>query len=193
MKLESKRLKVDCEDLNAELVELAKLKQIVEKNLEEALESLQQEREQKHALKKELDQRVTSESIFNLQSLASLGLGLDLGNKSADHSAFHNNEEQESSDNAALRKIEADVKGGANDSSMSGASDGSTPMGDLFSEIHVNEVRKLEKMLEDSESEKGGLTSALESAKTELSEAKAKVEEQQEKIAQVRKGWWNTF
>jgi hypothetical protein len=42
------------DDLNIQLDENTSLKKIIEKNLEEALNSLQHEREQKHSLKKEL-------------------------------------------------------------------------------------------------------------------------------------------
>lgn len=72
------RLQGDLEDFNMQLDELGGLKRIVEKKLEEALTSLGQEREQKHNLKKELDQRITQESMFNLSNLAHLG-GLSEG------------------------------------------------------------------------------------------------------------------
>ena len=75
MKHEIKRLKEDVEEITIEMEELDKLKKITEKNLEEALQLLQVEREQKHSLKKELDQRIASESMFNLHSLAGLGFG----------------------------------------------------------------------------------------------------------------------
>ena len=58
----------------AEVEELAKLKKIVERNLEEALTTIVQEREQKHAMKKELDQRLKSDSLHALQSLVNFGL-----------------------------------------------------------------------------------------------------------------------
>ena len=68
--------------------ELASLKSIVEKKLEEALNSLGQEREQKHNLKKELDQRITQESMFNLSNLAHLG-GLSEGLQLNNHHGMH--------------------------------------------------------------------------------------------------------
>lgn len=77
-KHETLRLQGDLEDLNMQLDELATLKAIVERKLEETLNSLAQEREQKHNLKKELDQRITQESMFNLSNLAHFG-GLSEG------------------------------------------------------------------------------------------------------------------
>ena len=183
MKLESKRLQADVEELNAELEELSNLKTIVEKDLEEALNSLQQEREQKHAFKKELDQRITHESVFNLQNLANLGFGLGLGDVSK-HADGHNYD-QDSNEISALRKIEADFS--EDNSPRPGAPNmGKSPVGDLFSEVHVTEVRKLEKLLEDTNLEKGKLQKALEDAYYSLEVFKTDIEEQKEKIAQMK-------
>lgn len=46
------------------------MKKIAEKQLDEALQSLQAEREAKYALKKELDQKLNNPSMFNLSNLA---------------------------------------------------------------------------------------------------------------------------
>ncbi|KAG8227238.1 hypothetical protein J437_LFUL003969 [Ladona fulva] len=69
-KHELRRLHEEIEVLNQQYEEQIKLRQIAEKQLEEALESLQVEREAKYAYKKELDQRINSESMFNLSNLA---------------------------------------------------------------------------------------------------------------------------
>lgn len=50
--------------------ELAKLRQIAERQMEEALQAMQAEREAKYALKKELDGRLIQESVYNLSNLA---------------------------------------------------------------------------------------------------------------------------
>lgn len=70
-----------------QLDELAGLKSIVEKKLQEALSNLSHEREQRHNLKKELDQRLSQESMFNLSNLAQLG-GLSEG------LSFNNHQDQ---------------------------------------------------------------------------------------------------
>jgi protein bicaudal D len=57
-------------DLQRQVEELGALKRIAEKQLEEALEALQVERENRYALKKELDAKINSESIMNLSNLA---------------------------------------------------------------------------------------------------------------------------
>lgn len=69
-KHEIRRLQEEVEVMNEQLEELSTLKKIAEKQMEEALESLQAEREAKYALKKELDQRINNESMYNLSNLA---------------------------------------------------------------------------------------------------------------------------
>lgn len=100
-KHEIRRLTEDVEFLNSQVEELANLKKIAEKQMEEALESLQAEREAKYVLKKELDQRLNSESIYNLSNLALSIRGM------ADEQNICSDGEDES---PALRRIEDDLK-----------------------------------------------------------------------------------
>ena len=69
-KHEIRHLQEEVEVLNSQVEELGNLKKIAEKQLEEALESLQAEREQRYALKKELDSKNNSESMYQLGNLA---------------------------------------------------------------------------------------------------------------------------
>jgi len=154
IKHENRRLKEDLDDMNGELEELAKLKKLVEKNLEEALATIVQERDQKHTLKKELDQRLKSDSLYALQSLVNFGL--------ADSRRNHDNAE----DSPALKRIEnefssGDGASGKSESPASTIPESHSVVGDLFSEIHVAEVRKLEKLLEDVEIQKSELQTVL--------------------------------
>lgn len=177
MKLESSRARADVEDLQCELHELNKLKQIVERNLDEALQSLQHEREQKHALKKELDQRVASESMLSMHNLANLGLALGISGD-AKQEALDVDADADLDENRALKRIEADFN------RANSAADGEQrPLGgDLFSEIHVNEVRKLEQLLEAAEQEKTHLQSQLDATRAELESATQEVTQQRERL-----------
>ena len=147
MKHECKRLQEETEDLHVQLEEMTGLRRIVEKNLEEALNNLQAEREQKHALKKELDQRLNRESMFNLSNLARFS-GLSEG-LSVSSSAFSNNHHESSQDSGAeedgegqdhahpaLKRIEADFSFTKKDGQAP-----PTPrpgvVGDILSEIQV--------------------------------------------------------
>ena len=100
-KHEIRQLTEEVELLNSQVEELTNLKRIAETQMEEALESSQAEREAKYVLKKELDQRMNSESIYNLSNLALSIRGMtDETNSCSDF-------EDES---PALRRIEDDLK-----------------------------------------------------------------------------------
>lgn len=176
-KHENKRLKEFVEELNMEIDEVGKLKKIVEKNLEEALNLLQQEREQKHSLKKELDQRISSESMYNLQTLANLRLGdLKTDNYRND---FNNHDEY---DGHANKQVEVDNE---KSTELTKASQQSI-VGDLFSEIHVNELRKLEQILEHTELEKANLQAKLAEYQRMLDSNESQMAGQSEQILQMK-------
>lgn len=100
-KHEIRRLTEEVELLNSHCDELTNLKNIAEKQMEEALESLQAEREAKYVLKKELDQRMNSDSIYNLSNLA-----LSIRGITDDQAMCSDGED----DSPALRRIEDDLK-----------------------------------------------------------------------------------
>lgn len=152
-KHEIRRLSEELDILNSQVEELTKLKQIAEKQMEEALEALQGEREAKYALKKELDTHINRESMYNITNLAySIRSGMDEHNANSDDCP-----EEESS---ALKRLEADL------STEIKSPDGTKV--DLFSEIHLNELKKLEKQLESMETEKSHLTANLRDAQQNL-------------------------
>ncbi|XP_032671206.1 protein bicaudal D isoform X2 [Odontomachus brunneus] len=145
-KHEIRRLTEEVELFNSQVEELTNLKKIAEKQMEEALESLQAEREAKYALKKELDQRINSESIYNLSNLA-----LSIRGITEDQTICSDGED----DSPALRRIEADLK------TQEPGTSATDKQVDLFSEIHLNELKKLEKQLELAETEKAHLMQNL--------------------------------
>lgn len=107
----------------------------------------QGERESKYALKKELDQHInrefSRESMFNINNLA---YSIHGGGPIDEGSGNSDGEE----DSSALKRFETDL------SDELKTPDGTTV--DLFSEIHLNELKKLEKQLENLENEKSHLT-----------------------------------
>jgi len=117
--------------------------------------SLEQEREQRHSLKKELTARRVSESMSNLNCMAGLTGLRDLAVGSGDH-----------------------------DDGI-GQSQGSI-VGDLFSEIHVTEIRKLELTLEATEVEKEELTKSLADARFCLDALTAELAGHAEKMAVLK-------
>ena len=177
IKHEKKRLEEEVDDVNMQLDESLTLKKITEKNLEEALNALQVEREQKHALKKELDTRLTQESMFNLSNLAQLG-GLSDGLKVNSHDS----DGEEDGHNPALKRIEADTKGGSSKVPRKGP----TKVNDILSEIQENEVKKLEQLLEQSEEEKSELQRALDEAKKLIEDTQTDLMEQRDRADQLK-------
>ena len=177
IKHEKKRLEEEIDDINMQLEESLTLKKITEKNLEEALNALQVEREQKHALKKELDTRLSQESMFNLSNLAHLG-GLSEGLKMNSHES-----DEEDGPNPALKRVEADAK---NSSESKAPRKGPGKVNDILSEIQENEVKKLEELLEQSEEEKTELQKALDEAKKLIEDTQKDLVEQKERADQLK-------
>lgn len=146
LKHEIRRLHEEMGLLDLQVEELTNLKKIAEKHMEEALESLQSEREAKYALKKELDQQINRESFYNINNLAYSIRGI------TEETVLGSDGEEE-----GLKHIEASLSSG-NVSELTSPDDKHV---DLFSEVHLNELKKLEKQLESLEKEKLGLTQTL--------------------------------
>ncbi|XP_015597670.1 protein bicaudal D isoform X2 [Cephus cinctus] len=166
-KHEIRRLTEEVGVLNVQVDELTNLKKIAEKQMEEALESLQAEREAKYALRKELDQRINSESIYNL--------ALSIRGITEDQAMCSDGED----DSPALRRIEADLKTQEPGTSAAGK------QVDLFSEIHLNELKKLEKQLELAESEKALLTQNLRESQYAVEKSQGELQSFMARIVQL--------
>lgn len=114
---------------------------------------LKGEREAKYALKKELDAHINRESMYTISNLAyTIRGGMEDSNINSDDCAEE--------DNSALKRLEADL------TTEIKSPDGTKV--DLFSEIHLNELKKLEKQLESMETEKSHLTTNLRDAQQNL-------------------------
>lgn len=149
-KHEIRRLTEEIEVLHSQVQELANLKKIAETQMEEALQALQSEREAKYALKKELDSHINRESMYNMSNLAYTIRGMDENVGGSDLE----------DDIPTLKRLEADL------SNELKSPDGAKV--DLFSEIHLNELKKYEKQLEMLENEKANLTTNLRDAQQNL-------------------------
>ncbi|XP_065338814.1 protein bicaudal D [Cloeon dipterum] len=169
VKHEARRLAEDVDLLHEQVAELSNLKKIAEKQLEEALNSLQAEREAKYALKKDLDQRMNSQSMYNLSNLALSIRGL------AEGSGLGSDGEEE--EMPELRRIEADLQSDEN------APKSKDKQVDLFSEIHLNELQRLEKAVEQAETDKQLLTQSLRDAQGQSEKSQAELQGLSARIA----------
>lgn len=173
MKHENKTLKEEIDEFGIEIVELEKLKKMTEKNLEEALQLLQTEREQKHSLKKELDQRIASESIFNLQMLSGL--------------SFNAREDVEATETSDLRDHESNYDASVDGEEGETQNDMSQSIvGDLFSEIHITEVRKLEHLVEKLKDDNSKLEDSFQNSSQEVEKLLSDLSEKNERIEQLK-------
>ncbi|GBN29119.1 Protein bicaudal D [Araneus ventricosus] len=172
-KHEVRCLQEEIEAAKGQIEELTSLKRIAEKQLEEALEALQSEREQKYALKKELDQRVNSESIFGLNNLGFSGFGL--GNLNQDHV---DQSDEDGENDTTLTSLTGTDKDNISKPQ-------SSTVGDLFSELHLSEIHKLEKQLEVAENEKSKLSNRLQEAQQQLEKTKAELNDQNSRVHQM--------
>lgn len=138
LKHEIKRLEEETEYLNSQLEDAIRLKEISERQLEEALETLKTEREQKNSLRKELSHYMSiNDSLYTSHLHVSLD-GLKL---SDDAEALANGFEHSS-----LAKLPLENK-----TSMP-TKDGLAPpcpslVSDLLSELNLSEIQKLKQQL----------------------------------------------
>ena len=176
-KHEIRHLTEEVDLLNQQVEELANLKKIAEKQLEEALESLQNEREQRYLLKKELDAKMNSDSMYQLGNLA-LSIQAAAGQDGK--------EEEDATDvegEVSLNR-ENDDGGGGGGVGDNGEGE-SGPPSDLFTEIHGGELKKMEKKLESAESDRVGLARSLGESQSALEKAREDVQSYQSTVARI--------
>ncbi|XP_076369754.1 protein bicaudal D-like [Tachypleus tridentatus] len=177
-KHEVRQTQEEVEAVKSQVEEMTSLKQIAEKQLEETLQALQSEREQKYALKKELDSRVNSESILNLNNLA-------LSNFRFGNQEAGNRTEDEDDETSALKQLEEDLVGKHTTEADKVSETQPATVSDLFSELHLSEIRKLEKQLEQAENEKSQLNVRLEDSQQMLEKTRTELTDQYNWVAKV--------
>jgi protein bicaudal D len=173
-KHEIRHLQEEVDLMTQQVEELSNLKKIAEKQLEESLEALQNEREQRHILKKEMDAKMNSESMFQLGNLALSIQGADGGVEGDSEATAAPSAAEDSEGNTEMFQ----------DENGAGA-DESGPTSDLFTEIHGGEFRKLEKKIETAENEKIQLAKLMAETKSQLDRTKEEVTSYQAAIAQL--------
>lgn len=152
MKHEVKRLLEEADIVQAQLEEANKLKHLAEKQIEEALLSLQQEREQRLTLKKEFDQLKSAEQLMQLNNLANNFLRMGAGGPGAEE------DEGENESPGVLKQLESAFvhDDSASDSGLSGGK------GDLFSEVHGARLGQLEADLAAAKKERADAEKRLQ-------------------------------
>ena len=155
-KHEIRHLQEEVDVFKHQVEELTNLKKIAEKQLEEALESLQAEREQRYNLKKEMDIKINNETMYQLGNLA-----LSIHGKL---------DEQDDLEPVATPCGEPKPPLGM--AQELAEADPSAAEDHLFSEIHLNELKKLEKQLETCEGDRLTLNNRLKESQNHTEKLK---------------------
>lgn len=190
-KHEIQRLQDEVAALNSKLEEAVTLRCIAEREMQKALEAEQSQREQKNALRKELDKRNSVDPLINLTSLAALkgsphlanlalrGFGSphrsSMGRESDDHSPNGYNDQ----DSATAF---SDV-----DHSYDIMHDHEMPSieGSLFDEVHLTEIRKLQQNLEEKENQRSNLNTRMIEIQHKLDSRIRQAEEIEKKLTSI--------
>ena len=187
-KHEIQRLQDEIVAINSQLEEMVTLKRITERQMQEALEALQSEREQKYALRKELDKRNSTDPLLNWSSLAALKGSPHLANLALRGFAAPRDR------NSAVRDME-NVSPNGFGSDQDGAEDGDQSFdiihdlempsieGSLFDEVHMTEIKKLQQNLEEKENQRSNLNTKLIKIQHKLESKARQADEIEKKLA----------
>uniref|UniRef100_A0A672ZUM8 Bicaudal D homolog 1a n=1 Tax=Sphaeramia orbicularis TaxID=375764 RepID=A0A672ZUM8_9TELE len=156
LKHEIKVLEEETVLLNSQLEDALRLKEISEGQLEEALDALKSEREQKNNLRKELAHHLSlSDSVYGA------------GDSNRRNGHLHGG--------TGLAKMNGDYRPGRK-------GDGLHPVPDLFSELNLSEMQKLKQQLLQVEREKASLLLNLQESQTQLQHTQGALTEQSERV-----------
>uniref|UniRef100_A0A8C5AS93 Bicaudal D homolog 1a n=1 Tax=Gadus morhua TaxID=8049 RepID=A0A8C5AS93_GADMO len=191
LKHEIKVLEEETVLLNSQLEDALRLKDISQGQLEEALDSLKSEREQKNNMRKELAHHISlTDSVYGAGAHLALtvtgvenikfpedalgGPGLPLANGGSEDSNrcpghLH-----------AAGAVLAKINGVEYRPGRKG--EGLLPVSDLFSELNLSEMQKLKQQLLQVEREKAALLMTLQESQTQLLHTQGALSEQHERV-----------
>ncbi|XP_035200805.1 protein bicaudal D homolog 1 isoform X12 [Oxyura jamaicensis] len=174
LKHEIKRFEEETVLLNSQLEDAIRLKEIAEHQLEEALETLKNEREQKNNLRKELSQYINlNDSMYNNH----INISVD-GLKFAEDASEPNNDDKMNGHiHGPLVKLNGDYR-----TPTGRKGESLHPVSDLFSELNISEIQKLKQQLMQVEREKAILLANLQESQTQLEHTKGALTEQHERV-----------
>lgn len=197
IKLELTQKNEEQEELRAQLDEAARLREIAERQLDEALEALKEEREQKNCLRREL----SALTLNPFDSVGNLELHLDQLDDSQEEGHGGEGEGEGGEQDSAFNNGPVSSPSSANPPHSGGLkSNGlirrSTPrnsdvflrapasglVSDLLSELHFSDSQKLKQQLLQAEREKSGLASKVEELQMQLVMSKQALGQQEDKV-----------
>eukprot|EP00063_Salmo_salar_P048259 XP_014023094.1 PREDICTED: protein bicaudal D homolog 2-like isoform X1 [Salmo salar] len=184
LKHEICRLEEDSQCLHSQLEEAMRLREIAERQLTEALETIKTEREQKAALRKELSHYMTIGDNLLPYHHSPLNISLDGLKFSEDPTAATNEPNNDGSFHGyenGLAKMASDC----NEDNRAKLRPAPSLVDDLLSELNISEIQKLKQQLMQVEREKVALLSSLQEAQKQLEVAHGTLSEQQEIVGRL--------
>uniref|UniRef100_A0A8B9LLY6 BICD cargo adaptor 2 n=1 Tax=Astyanax mexicanus TaxID=7994 RepID=A0A8B9LLY6_ASTMX len=183
LKHENRRLEEDTQFLNSQLEDAIRLKEIAERQLGEALETIKTEREQKAALRKELSHYM---SIGDTMYHNPLNISLD-GLKFSDDAATEpNNDDPIHTYENGFDKITNEDDNRISTPKKSELFHPAPSLvDDLLSELNISEIQKLKQQLVQVEREKVTLLSTLQDSQKQLEQAHGALSEEHEKVSRL--------
>ncbi|KAM9856289.1 protein bicaudal D homolog 2-like isoform 2-T2 [Aulostomus maculatus] len=181
LKHENRRLEEDTQFLNSQLEDAIRLKEIAERQLGEALETIKTERELKASLRKELSHYM---SIGDTLYHSPLSISLDGLKFSDDATTEPNNDDALHGFENGFTKLPNTIDD--NRISLPTKEELFNPapslVDDLLSELNISEIQKLKQQLMQMEREKVNLLSTLQDSQKQLEQANGALSEHQEKV-----------
>ncbi|XP_029286996.1 protein bicaudal D homolog 2-like [Cottoperca gobio] len=183
LKHEIRRLEEDSQCLHSQLEEAMRLREIAERQLTEALETIKTEREQKSTLRKELSHYMTIggslyTSSFNI-SIDNLKLHDDLSTITEPD----NDDLIRGFENGLAKISEGDEDNrAAGNKRREAFKPAPSLVDDLLTELNISEIQKLKQQLMQVEREKGALINSLQENQKHLEQAYGTVSEQKETV-----------
>uniref|UniRef100_A0A672IUX5 Protein bicaudal D homolog 2-like n=1 Tax=Salarias fasciatus TaxID=181472 RepID=A0A672IUX5_SALFA len=179
LKHEIRRLEEDTQFLNSQLEDAIRLKEISERQLSEALETIKTERELKASLRKELSH------YMSIGDTLPLSISLD-GLKFSDDAATepNNDEALHGYENGFIKLANAITDDNRISTPKNEELFRPAPslVDDLLSELNICEIQKLKQQLMQMEREKVNLLSNLQDSQKQLEQANGALSEHQEKV-----------
>ncbi|XP_034726189.1 protein bicaudal D homolog 2-like [Etheostoma cragini] len=183
LKHEIRRVEEDSQCLHSQLEEAVRLKEIAERQLTEALETIKTEREQKATLRKELSHYMTiGGSVYS----SSFNISIDNLKLHDDPSTItepDNDDLIRGFENGLTKTGEGDEDYRAAMNKRGGAFQPAPSLvDDLLSELNISEIQKLKQQLAQVEREKLALINSLKENQKHLEQAYGTVSEQKETV-----------
>ncbi|XP_077472570.1 protein bicaudal D homolog 2-like isoform X2 [Stigmatopora argus] len=177
LKHEIRRLEEDMQFLNSQLEDAIRLKEIAERQLGEALETIKTEHELKASLRKELSHYMNiGDTIYN----SPLSISLDGLKFCDDGTTEPNNDDALHNSDNGLSKLLNDANRISKDEEL--FQPAPSLVDDLLSELNISEIQKLKQQLIQMEREKVNLLSTLQDSQKQLEQANGALSEHQEKV-----------